>query len=202
MSSSPETGARRPVHERAVEGLGTVTVVPVDPGGDAALIHRWVDDERARFWGMTGTTVEDVRAIYAHMDGLTTHHAFLVHRDGEPVALFQTYEPTEDRVSLCYEAEPGDIGIHLLVAAADGPARPGFTGRLLSALVDCALADPDRRRIVVEPDARNEKAIARFARSGFVLGPEILLPEIDLPDVHLPEKRARLAFLRREDRAA
>jgi hypothetical protein len=53
----------------------------------------------------------------------------------------------------------------------------------------------DRQRVVVEPDARNEKAIARLVRQGFVPGPEIVLPEIDLPGVYLPEKRARLAFL-------
>jgi hypothetical protein len=60
------------------------------------------------------------------------------------------------------------------------------------------LADPGLRRIVVEPDARNEKAIARLLRTGFEPGPEVLLPAIDLPDVRLPAKRARLAFLRRE----
>ncbi|MCM0678390.1 acetyltransferase, partial [Micromonospora phytophila] len=47
--------------------------------------------------------------------------------------------------------------------------------------------DPRRRRIVAEPDARNDRAIARLLRSGFVAGPLI----------ELPEKRARLLFLDR-----
>jgi len=34
-----------------------------------------------------------------------------------------------------------------------------------------------RLRIVAEPDARNDKAIARLIRTGFVAGPEIQLPE-------------------------
>jgi penicillin amidase len=42
---------------------------------------------------------------------------------------------------------------------------------------------------VAEPDARNDKAIARLTRAGFVPGPQI----------DLPEKRAQLVFL---DRAA
>ncbi len=53
----------------------------------------------------------------------------------------------------------------------------------------------DRQRVVVEPDARNEKAIARLVRQGSAPGPEIVLPEIDLPGVYSPEKRARLALL-------
>jgi hypothetical protein len=56
----------------------------------------------------------------------------------------------------------------------------------------------DRRRVVVDPDVRNEKAIARFLKQGFVAGDTVVLPEIDLPDVHLPEKHAQLAFLARE----
>jgi len=56
----------------------------------------------------------------------------------------------------------------------------------------------DRRRVVVDPDVRNEKAIARFLRQGFVAGPQVVLPEIDIPDVFLPETQAQLAFLSRE----
>lgn len=50
---------------------------------------------------------------------------------------------------------------------------------------------------MIEPDATNEKAIARMVRAGFELGPEVVLPEVDLPEVFIPEKRARLAFLSR-----
>ena len=179
-------------HEQTVEGFGTVRVDRIDPDRDAALLHSWVADERARFWGMADTTVEQVREVYAHLDSLTTHHGFLVHRDGEPVALFQTYEPEADRVSECYEVRHGDIGVHVLIAPSAAPER-GFTAGLLTALVDFALTD--RTRIVAEPDSANEKAIARLVRAGFELGPEVVLPEVDLPEVFIPEKKARLAFL-------
>jgi hypothetical protein len=196
--TTPST-ARRPVHEQTVPGFGTVRITPVDPVRDAPVIHRWVTQDRAAFWGMTRASVEDVRDVYAHMGTLATHHAHLVHREGEPVALFQTYDPAEDRVALCYEVRPGDVGVHLLLAPASGSSEPGFTERLTAVLLTHLLADPGLRRIVVEPDARNEKAIARLLRTGFEPGPEVLLPAIDLPDdVRLPAKRARLAFLRRE----
>ncbi|MEV7564437.1 GNAT family N-acetyltransferase [Streptomyces tanashiensis] len=182
------------VHVQTVEGFGTVTVRPVDPDVDAPLLHSWVNEERARFWGMVGTTLEQVREIYAHLDSLTTHHGYLVSRDGEPVALLQTYDPEADRVGECYEVRPGDIGVHLFIAPGLAP-EPGFTGRMLTALVDFTLTD--HTRIVIEPDAANEKAIARMVRAGFVLGPEVVLPEVDLPEVFIPEKRARLAFLNR-----
>ncbi|WP_121747893.1 GNAT family N-acetyltransferase [Streptomyces sp. E2N166] len=191
--------SRAAVHEQELDGFGTVRVLPLDAAADAGVIHRWVSEERAVFWGMTGLTRDQVAGVYAHMDTLDTHHAFLVVTDGEPVALLQTYDPEADRVSECYDVEPGDIGVHLLLAPAGSEgARPGWTAALAAALMTYVLLGLDRKRIVVDPDVGNEKAIARFLKQGFTAGPAVVLPEIDLPDVYLPEKKAQLAFLSRE----
>ncbi|MEV5487601.1 GNAT family N-acetyltransferase [Streptomyces bobili] len=187
------------VHEEKAEGFGTVRIRPVDAGADAAVLHGWVSAERASFWGMNGLTRDQVAEIYAHMAGLDTHHAYLVELDDDPVAVLQTYEPSEDRVSECYDVEPGDIGVHVLLApAGERGARPGWSSALMAVFASYVLVGQDRRRVVVDPDVRNEKALARFLRQGFEAGPVVTLPEIDLPDVYLPEKTAQLAFLRRE----
>ncbi|WP_416901439.1 GNAT family N-acetyltransferase [Micromonospora echinospora] len=176
-----------PVWRRHVDGFGEVTIRPVAPATDADLIHDWVTRERSRFWGMRDASRERVEEIYAYLDSLTTHHAYLIHRDGRPVGLFQTYEPAADPVGECYDVRPGDFGIHLMVGPPDGGVEPGFTGTVLGAFLDFVLTDGSRRRIVAEPDARNDRAIARLVRAGFVPGPE----------VDLPHKRARLLFLDR-----
>ncbi|MGW7407997.1 GNAT family N-acetyltransferase [Streptomyces sp. NPDC054833] len=199
MSDPYAAPAREAVHERPVDGFGTVRILPLDPQADAHVLHAWVSEERAVFWGMNGLSRAQIREIYAHMDTLATHHAFLAVVDGTPAALLQTYDPEADRVGECYEVRPGDIGLHLLVAPAgqNGP-RPGWTSALLTVFAAYCLLALDRRRIVVDPDVRNEKAIARFVRQGFEKGPAVILPEIDIPDVYLPEKHAQLAFLTRE----
>uniref|UniRef100_A0AAU2JTV4 Lysine N-acyltransferase MbtK n=1 Tax=Streptomyces sp. NBC_00049 TaxID=2903617 RepID=A0AAU2JTV4_9ACTN len=195
--TSPTTSTRRSVYTRLVEGFGTVSIAPVDPAADSALIHSWVTQERARFWGMGEASRELVQEIYEDVDRRTTHHAYMVSRDGEQVALFQTYDCAEDRVSECYEVRPGDVGVHLLIGPTKGAAEHGFTAGLMAAFMRFVFSDAAVRRAVVEPDARNVKAIARMERTGFVLGPEVELPEIDLPEVYLPAKQARLAFLER-----
>ncbi|MGX1545617.1 GNAT family N-acetyltransferase [Streptomyces adustus] len=199
MSDPYAAPAREAVHEEVTDGFGTVRILPLDAAADAEAVHRWVSQERAVFWGMNGLTRDQVAEIYAHLDTLDTHHAFLAVRNGEPVGLLQTYEPEADRVSECYEVRPGDIGVHVLLApAGDGGARPGWSSALLGAFVSYVLLGLDRRRVVVDPDVRNERAISRFLRQGFEAGPVVVLPEIDVPDVYLPEKHAQLAFLRRE----
>ncbi|MFG1848246.1 GNAT family N-acetyltransferase [Micromonospora carbonacea] len=172
---------------RRVEGFGEVLIRPVEPARDVDVIHDWVTRERSRFWGMREASRERVREIYEYLDSLATHHAYLVHRDGRPAALFQTYEPAADPVGECYDVRPGDFGVHLLIGPPDGGVEPGFTGALLDAFLAFVLADPARLRIVAEPDARNDRAVARLVRAGFVPGPQI----------DLPEKRAQLLFLDR-----
>ncbi len=100
---------------------------------------------------MNGLTQAQVAEIYAHMATLDTHHAHLVLRDTEPVALLQTYDPAADRVGDCYDVRPGDIGIHLLLAPA-GPdgGLPGWSSALLGALASYVLLGLDRRRVVVD----------------------------------------------------
>ncbi|MEU9716032.1 GNAT family N-acetyltransferase [Streptomyces sp. NPDC047976] len=198
-SAAAPASTRTPVHTQHVEGFGTVTITPVDPAADSALIHSWVTEERARFWGMAEAGRELVQEIYEDVDRRTTHHAFMVSRDGEPVALFQTYECAEDRVSECYEVLPGDVGVHLLIGPSHGGVQHGFTGALMTVFIAYVFSDPATRRVVGEPDARNAKAIALLERTGFELGPEVELPEIDLPEVYLPAKPARLAFLSAPD---
>ncbi|MFG2713582.1 GNAT family N-acetyltransferase [Streptomyces goshikiensis] len=189
--------SRTDVYAETVEGFGAVRFTPVDPVADSAVLHSWVVEERAEFWGMNGVSREVVQEIYEDVERRDTHHAFMVRLDDEPVALFQTYQPSEDRVSECYEVREGDIGIHLMLAPVDGRPRPGFSRTLAGSLTRFTFRDPAIRRAVAEPDARNAKALALLNRLGFVRHGEITLPEIDLPEVYLPEKRAVLAFLDR-----
>ncbi|MGA3540344.1 GNAT family N-acetyltransferase [Micromonosporaceae bacterium DT194] len=184
--AAPPT-ARPDVHTRELPGFGLIRLRPVDPAGDADLLHGWVTQERARFWGMADASRERVREIYAHLDSLPTHHAYLMLRDDAPVALFQTYEPEHDPIGEYYDVQPGDFGIHLLIGPPAGPPAPGFTGTLLAEFLTFVLADPARRRIVAEPDARNDRVLARLRRAGFVPGPR----------VELPHKPAQLLFLDR-----
>ena len=178
---------REAVYEEDLSGLGRLRLLRLAPEEDADLIHGWVREERARFWGMNGLDRDEVRDIYLFLDSLDTHHGYLMTVDGQPAGIFQTYEPQEDPVAEAYPARPGDAGLHLLLAPAARPV-PNFTPTLLSGLVRFLFSDPAKDRVVAEPDARNSKAIGRFVGFGFEAG----------PTVQLAEKKARLVFLTRE----
>ncbi|WBB77776.1 GNAT family N-acetyltransferase [Micromonospora sp. WMMD882] len=174
------------IYQEKIPDFGTLAFVPVDPDRDAELLHGWVTRPRNAFWGMSDHSVDQVREIYAFVAGLTTHHAYLLTVDGEPVGLFQTYQPGADPVGERYPVQPGDVGMHVLLNPPRRLAH-GLTSAVGPALIRFLLRDPAARRVVVEPDVRNELALRRLRAEGFIFD-----AEIDLPD-----KRAQLAFLPR-----
>jgi len=173
-----------PAYEQDLPGFGTFRLDRLDPVRDRDLVHGWVSQPRAWFWGMTEHSPEVVQEIYEFVDGLPTHHAYLMRLSGKPVGIFQTYEPAADPIGEHYPVRDGDFGIHLFLAPAD-PPMPGFTGAIAGALLRFAFAHPGTKRIVVEPDVRNERALTRWRRLGF---------EFDAV-VDTGEKTAQLAFL-------
>jgi penicillin amidase len=174
------------VFAEKLTGLGELIMVPLDPPAHAALVHSWVIKPRNRFWGMASHTVEEVRDVYAFVDGLETHHAYLLLLDDGPIGIFQTYQPAHDPVGECYEVRPGDFGMHLLLDAGDRDL-PHLTSAVFPALMRHLFADPAHQRIVAEPDVRNERMISRLQREGYVLGDQI----------DLGHKKAQLTFLDR-----
>lgn len=174
------------MYQETIAGFGTLRLTPVNPSVHAELLHGWVTQPRAVYWGMSTYSVADVREVYEFIDSLSTHHAYLVLLDEQPVGLFQTYQPEADPVGERYEVRPGDIGMHLLLAPPPQLAA-GLTSAVGPALARFLFRDPRHLRVVVEPDVRNERALRRLEREGFTFD-----DQIDMPD-----KRAQLAFLTR-----
>lgn len=176
------------VHASHDPVLGRIEVAVLDPVADLDIIHRWVTTPTARFWGLADLPRHELGELYAYVDALTTHHAFLIRRDGLPIVLLQTYEPENDPLGEVYPAQPGDVGIHFLLGDRGAPAL-GFTTRVGHAIARFLFSQPAVDRIVIEPDVGNDRAVARARLFGFALGPQ----------VELLGKSGQLAFLTRGD---
>lgn len=161
----------------------TLTHRPVDPVGDAPLLHAWVTEDRARFWGMTERTLEEVADIYGYIDEQDHLEAFLVEADGGPVALVQTYDPFVDEIGSFYDRTQGDLGLHFFMAPDSERPTAAVARHMLAVL----FGRDEVERIVAEPDARNARAVGLVRKLGFELGPQ----------VELPHKPAQFAFLSR-----
>lgn len=163
------------------------TFRPLDPLKDAQLLHGWVTHPKASFWMMGDARLEDVERAYMQIAADEHHHALLGLHEGVPAFLMEQYDPAHRELVGLYEPEPGDVGMHFLVAPTETPVH-GFTRAVVTAVVRHLFQDPAVGRIVVEPDVRNKAVHALNAAVGFVAEREI----------DKPEKRALLSFCTRE----
>ncbi|MFD1661877.1 GNAT family N-acetyltransferase [Streptomyces caeni] len=159
----------------------------LDPAEDAGLLHTWVTHPKAAFWMMQDARPADVERAYRAIEADEHHHALLGLHDGTPVFLMERYDPAHRELAGLYRPEPGDVGMHFLVAPAETPVH-GFTRAVLTAVMRHLFDDPATARVVVEPDVRNTAVHALNAAVGF-------LPE---REIQKPEKRALLGFCTRE----
>lgn len=151
---------------------------PVVPAADARLLHSWVTHPKAGFWLMGDASLLDVQRIYADIAQAAHQDAFIGLYDETPAVLMERYDPAYVELVGLYDARPGDVGMHFLVAPADTPVH-GFTRAAIAAVMAELFADPDVRRVVVEPDVRNTAVHALNAAVGFEVTGRISTPEKD-----------------------
>ncbi|GAA1869611.1 hypothetical protein GCM10009715_15830 [Paeniglutamicibacter psychrophenolicus] len=195
-----------PPARRTAPEAGDFAFRRFDPGTDAPLLHGWVNTERARYWGMLGTTVPEVRAAYGQLD-VSAHHQVLLGllpaphgaAEPEPAFLLEHYSPEHSVLAGRYAHRNGDVGMHLLLAGpGEGRPLPGLSAAAMEATLAHLFADPAVLRIVVEPDAANTAIHSLNSRLGFRPAGRIELPAGDDTGV----KTALLSLCTRADFAA
>ncbi|MFD0353827.1 GNAT family N-acetyltransferase [Streptomyces sp. NPDC127110] len=181
MSTTPEL-----LFARTDATLGTFSIRPLDPFSDAELLHGWVTHPKAAFWMMQDCSLTEVEREYVRITAHEHHHAFIGLHEGRPAFLMESYDPSQLELVGLYDAQPGDVGMHFLVAPSDTPIS-GFTRAVITTVMASLFADPATERVVVEPDVRNKAVHALNEAVGFV-------PE---GPVRKPEKEALLSFCTR-----
>ncbi|MFF3326165.1 GNAT family N-acetyltransferase [Streptomyces sp. NPDC002889] len=166
---------------------GTFGLRPLDPLEDAELVHGWVTHPKAAFWLMQNAALQDVEREYMAIAAHEHHDAFIGLHNGEPAFLMERYNPAEVELKGLYEARPGDVGMHFLVAPTDTPVH-GFTRAVITAVMAALFEDPATERVVVEPDVRNSAVHALNEAVGFEIAEKI----------RKPDKEAYLSFCTRE----
>ncbi|KRE38908.1 siderophore biosynthesis protein [Janibacter sp. Soil728] len=163
--------------------MSTLSFRPLRPEEDAPLVHGWATQPRGRFWGMADKSVEEVRDIYAFVDSLEAHWAWIAEQDGRPVALVQTYEPEHDPVAEVYAVQPGDVGAHVFVAPGEDALA------VACGIFTWLFGDPSVQRLVGEPDAANRAILHRLEQTGFELGERVPIGDKDAQLVYLTRER-------------
>lgn len=164
---------------------------PLDLSADISVMHRWFTQERARFWGMQHLAESEVKESYAGL--INGGHAmpYMGLRGDKPAFLLECYDPAHDELGQHYTVRTGDMGMHFFVGPPDdvSAVQSGFTRRVFRVLMAFIFERLQARRVVVEPDARNDKVHVLNREMGFNYQGY----------VRLEKKLAALAFCTREN---
>ncbi len=167
-----------PIFEHKDARLGTFALRALDPAADAELLHGWVTHPKASYWMMLEADEAEVAAEYRRIHEHPHHEAFIGLYEGRPAFLAERYDPSRVELAGLYPARPGDVGMHFLCAQTGTPVH-GFTLAVITAVMEFCFSDPHVRRVVVEPDVRNDAVHALNAAVGFEIVEQIAKPEKD-----------------------
>lgn len=196
--ASPAPSPTRGSIVKLTAASARVAIRPLDVDRDTARVHEWLSHPRAHYWMMTDLDEAGVRAYLEGIRDSAEEAGWVGSVDGTDCFYVETYIPDSLIPQNVLATGPGDIGMHLLVAPPDGPAMHGLTDRIMAEVIDFCLRPADQggrggRRVVVEPDARNDAIIEKNRAAGFspVREARILMGEA--------EKRALVSVCTRAD---
>jgi RimJ/RimL family protein N-acetyltransferase len=155
---------------------------------DAALLQQWFGSERGHFWAMPDKSLAGVRAHYIQMQRSGHACAFLGHAHDHPAFVIECYDPAHDSLAAHYQAEPGDLGVHLFVAPPVTRV-PHFTRDVFRFALAFVFQRLGARRVVAEPDVNNLPIHVLNHSMGFR----------DVGRIALPDKVAMLTCCTRAD---
>jgi acetyl CoA:N6-hydroxylysine acetyl transferase len=165
------------VFAAGLAGGGAASFRALDPSGDLDLVHGWMHQPHVvPFWQLD--LDRDDLAAYLRRAAADDHQQVLIGSvDGEPVSYWECYWAARDPLAAHYPAEPADQGVHLLIGPPERTGR-GLGRQLLQAVVAWQLGrEPATRRVVAEPNVRNQRMIHVFQQCGFRRAGELELPD-------------------------
>ncbi|MFI1018411.1 GNAT family N-acetyltransferase [Streptomyces sp. NPDC020965] len=178
MSRTDSTSRTSGIGGPAPASPADFTVRPLDPLADSELVHQWVTHPKAVFWMMQDARLQDIEREYMAKAAHDHHDTFIGLANGTPAFLMERYDPRYVDLVGLYPPEPGDVGLHFLVAPTATPVH-GFTRAAITRAMTELFDAPETRRVVVEPDVRNHAARKIFEYAGFTVVEKIEKPGKD-----------------------
>ncbi|MGG3890728.1 GNAT family N-acetyltransferase [Metabacillus fastidiosus] len=155
---------------------------------DIERLHRWHHQEHVKpFWNLN-ISFEHYQRHLKKMLKDSHQTLYIGHLDDVPMSYWETYWVNEDIVGKHYEYEEADQGIHLLIGAEEYLGK-GYALPMLKAIVSFQFQQKQTKKVIAEPDIRNDKMIHIFKKCGFK----------PVKTIDLPDKQGLLMFCEREE---
>jgi RimJ/RimL family protein N-acetyltransferase len=131
------------------------------------FIFEWVNQEYAkRFWQMDGRPIRQLQQTYEYILLSDFAQSFVALLHDAPVCQVDVYHALQDEVSLLYDAQEGDYGVHFLMAPYTRPIS-SLSSCVFQTFLEFFFSYTEVNRIIGEPDADNVHANRLVRKLGF-----------------------------------
>jgi acetyl CoA:N6-hydroxylysine acetyl transferase len=159
------------------ESIGkTIGFREVDVDRDLGRLHTWLNSDHVLPYWEQNDPLPQVRDTITERAANENQTLYIGYIDHVPMSYWESYWAAADRLAEYYDAEPADRGIHLLIGPTEY-LQKGYSVPLLKAMTVFQFQHRETRRIVTEPDVRNDAAIHALENCGFTLQNEIEFPD-------------------------
>ncbi|WLR52886.1 GNAT family N-acetyltransferase [Bacillus tianshenii] len=154
---------------------------------DVKRLHQWHHEAHVIPFWQQNFSFSDYQAHLKKLLADRHHTLYIGYLDGVPMSYWEAYWVQDDIVGKYYEPDAFDQGVHLLIGPSESIGK-GYALPLLREMIAFQFQSSQTKRVVAEPDIRNEKMIHVFEKCGFKR----------IKEIELPDKQALLMFCERE----
>ncbi|KKL73811.1 hypothetical protein LCGC14_2071180, partial [marine sediment metagenome] len=137
-----------PVFCQQFTDIAMLSLRPLNLAQDLALLHQWVTQPHAQFWGMQGFSLKQLQQEYQSL--LARSDIYIGYANNTACFLVELYEPQLDEIGNHYPVKRGDIGMHILIAQSNNKVH-GFTWSVFQLVMNFIFANDKNQRVIVEP---------------------------------------------------
>ncbi|MCY4045321.1 MAG: GNAT family N-acetyltransferase [Cellvibrionales bacterium] len=124
---------------------------------DVPQFHSWATLPYAKFWNLTGKTLEEVTESYRTIWAEHQSEGFWGMMDGRPVCYIEVYDPKNSPLKDHISIQNGDKGFNFFLAPLKGSPVHNFSQHVFKESLSFVFNRHNAKRILVEPDVRNSK---------------------------------------------
>ncbi len=174
--SQTENISHNYIAKKHIENKGQFSLNKFDPQQDAGILHEWVSQPYAKYWGMLDNSEQQVKESYEELCASEHTQVFMGYHNDEPAFLLEVYQPENEAIAQHIDVKSGDRGMHILMAPPIKPIAQ-FSYCVFITIMEFIFEHLDAKRILVEPDHENDKIHRLNKQLGFIHSKKIQMPD-------------------------
>lgn len=143
---------------------------------DFDLLCKWLDKPHVKEWWTDGLTHEEIKSKYKERIGDTTVLSFIINFHEKPIGFIQYYYANKVGEGWWPNETEGTVGIDQYIGE-ENYINQGYGTKLIRAFIHQLFSNPAIKKIIVDVDPNNHRAIRCYEKSGFKFVKELNTPD-------------------------